>query len=137
MLISKLYENCRIYGPYLRKDNRKHVVIYNLVTKKRTTVSYPKFLLQEKIGRVLTGEETTDHKDEDFTNDCIENLQILTRVENAKKSIVPAKIISLVCKWCNTEFQRRKAVEDYNREFLLKEGPFCSRTCQGTYFSSR
>jgi hypothetical protein len=72
----------KIYGPYLRKDGRKHVIIIhdNGISQTR---SYPRLLLEQKLGRSLTDEETVDHIDGDFTNDAPENLRALSRVENA------------------------------------------------------
>jgi hypothetical protein len=80
----------KIYGPYLRKDGRKHVVIVHPDGRKQTK-SYPRLLLEQKLGRELTKEETVDHKDDDFTNDSLDNLQILSLANNAKKSAIGNK----------------------------------------------
>lgn len=40
----------KIYGPYLRKDLRKHIVIVNDDGSK-TTKSFPKYLMENKLGR--------------------------------------------------------------------------------------
>lgn len=80
-----------VLGPYVRNDGRKHIVLNNS-TKSKTdktkikTISYPKVLLEVEIGRRLIGNETTDHVDEDKLNDNKENLQVLSREENARKS---------------------------------------------------
>jgi|GraSoi2013_100cm_1033763.scaffolds.fasta_scaffold18608_2 hypothetical protein len=76
-----------VYGPYSRKDERKHVVLWDGI--KTSTVSYPKFLMERKIGRKLEPHETVDHINGNFTDDRPENLQILTRAGNALKSITP------------------------------------------------
>lgn len=77
----------KVYGPYKRKnDNRLIVILYDTETQKRQTVSYPKWLMEKIIDRKLDKWETVDHRDEDCTNNSIFNLQILTRVENARKS---------------------------------------------------
>lgn len=72
----------KMYGPYLRKDGRKHVVIIhdNGISQTR---SYPRLLLEQKLGRPLQDDETVDHIDGDFTNDSPENLRVLSRSENA------------------------------------------------------
>ena len=41
----------RIYGPYYRKDGRQHIVAYDGMIKR--TISYPRFLLETHLGRVL------------------------------------------------------------------------------------
>jgi len=95
----------------------------------KSTKSYAKHLLEGKIGRTLLDHETADHIDEDKTNDDIDNLQVLTRIENALKS-AKRKWVSLVCKTCGKEFQRKP---NYERRRVKKgkDGPFCSHSCVG------
>ena len=121
-----------VYGPYLRKDNRKHVILVH-EDGRRQTVSYPKYLLQNHIGRDLVGDETVDHIDDDFTNDDISNLQILTRAENSKKyqDQHPQEILTLTCKYCGILFERAECDERANREIRKMDGPFCSKRCVG------
>lgn len=128
-------EIMRIYGPYLRKDGRKHVCILH-PDGRRQTKSYPKYLMENHLGRELTLEETVDHIDDDFTNNDILNLQILTRVENIKKykDQNKAVMLNLTCKCCGILFERREAVELYNRNIRLLDGPFCSQSCVGTVY---
>ena len=88
------------YGPYTRKDGRKHIIIR--LDGKSTTISYPKFLMQNLIGRDLAEDETIDHINGDFTDDRIENLQILSRIDNTKKywfdsQDKKAKYVELTC----------------------------------------
>lgn len=78
-----------LHGPYKRKDGRKHVILYRQTRdgrQIRKTISYPKLLIECRIGRKLKSHETADHKDEDFTNNRWKNLQILSRSKNASKS---------------------------------------------------
>lgn len=70
----------------MRADGRKHVIIYDHETKKRRTQSYPRYIMEQLLGRALEDWETVDHIDEDFTNDDPANLQILSRSANAAKS---------------------------------------------------
>lgn len=72
----------KISKPYLRPDGRKHVI----VTKddgSKTTRSFPRYLLEAKLGRKLSETETVDHVDGDFKNDYPDNLRSLSRAENA------------------------------------------------------
>jgi len=78
-----VYENYKIYGPYTRKDGRQHIVAYKN-NEERITISYPKFLVESFLQRYLTKYETIDHIDCDFTNNNIENLQILDKRIHAK-----------------------------------------------------
>ena len=128
-----------VYGPYTRKDGRKHVVMYKKFSlpksKGRTkTISWPKALLEVKYKRLLSDDETVDHIDEDFTNDDLGNLQILTREENIKKSLLMRDIyhknIEIRCDLCGTPFSRRESKVHLARKYNLS-GMFCSRICAG------
>ncbi len=124
----------KVYGPYKRKDNRKHVIIVN-ENGSRKTVSYPKYLIQQALDCILTQNETVDHKDGDFNNNDLSNLQILTRADNSAKYFddhpeKKAKKVKLICIVCKTEFERLERV--HNRSLKRNSlGPFCSRSCQG------
>jgi hypothetical protein len=120
----------KVYGPYTRKDGRQHVIIYE--KGKRKTISYPKYLLQKKLGRDLDFEETCDHIDNDFSNNSLENLQVLSRSENAKKemSLHPAEIGTFSCPFCNKKFSREMRLVRGNWK-KGKSGPYCSRSCAG------
>jgi len=74
----------KVYGPYTREDGRKHVIHYD--GKTRRTQSYPRYLMEQHLGRELLPNETVDHINEDFTDDRIENLQLLSLVDNVNKS---------------------------------------------------
>jgi hypothetical protein len=76
-LVDTVRPGSRVYGPYLRKDGRKHVVIRCPAGQSRT-VSYPKWLMEQKLGRELDPDlETVDHVDGNFLNNSTENFQIL------------------------------------------------------------
>lgn len=75
----------KIYGPYTRKDGRKHIILRK--DGKLQTISYPRYLLEKKLGRKLLPEETVDHIDENISNNDLSNLQVLSRAENSRKSL--------------------------------------------------
>lgn len=77
----------RVYGPYLRKDGRQHVLLHTTINNRRT-LSWPKAILEVKLGRRLVGSETTDHINDDFTDDSPENLQVLSRTANSEKPFI-------------------------------------------------
>jgi HNH endonuclease len=120
----------KVYGPYLRKDGRKHVVIVHADGSK-TTKSYPRLIMENHLGRELTKDETVDHINNDFTDDRIENLQVLSLEDNVKKSFIPAIYLELTCKCCGKIFKRRKAVHEYETKIRNKDGPYCSHRCVG------
>ena len=121
----------KIYGPYTRKDGRKHVVIIH-DDGRRQTKSYPRLLMEQYLGRELTKEETVDHINNDFTDDRIENLQLLSLVENASKAMIgrESKTYSFNCPCCGKESVKRLSDVLHNRN-KGKSGPFCSRQCAG------
>ena len=128
----------KLYGPYKRKDNRQHVIVVN-EDGSRKTISYPKYLMEQTLNRVLVQDETVDHKDGDFNNNNPLNLQILSRASNAAKNFDDhperrAKKVTLICVVCQKEFLRFERV--YNRSLRRNSlGPFCSRQCQGKFIN--
>jgi len=121
----------KIYGPYLRKDGRSHICIKHENGRKQTK-SYPRYLLEQHLNRELLPEETVDHIDNDFTNNQIENLQVLSLSENSKKQHkdFPRKTITFFCPHCNKEVTKWDNEVKGNRK-KGKAGPFCSRSCAG------
>ena len=67
------------------KENRKNVILYNS-NNDRSTVSYARYLMSVYLGRFLDKDEEVDHIDNDKTNDSFNNLQILSKIENIRKS---------------------------------------------------
>jgi hypothetical protein len=130
-----------VLGPYLRKDNRKHVILnksnVNWKRGKLKTISWPKAKMEAFIGRKLKEWETVDHIDEDKTNNKISNLQILSRKDNAKKSMDQPhrkrKISSFTCSICSSVFSIPESTYQRNQIRLGKAGPFCSKSCAGIY----
>lgn len=120
----------KVYGPYKRKDGRKHIVKYD--GKSKVTQSYPRYLMEQHLGRELLPEQTVDHIDEDFTNDDLSNLRLISREENSKRSSwTYDKKDQAKCVYCGTLFilsrnQRTKRSKKIG-------GPFCSRICSGKY----
>lgn len=124
----------KVYGPYTRKDGRKHVILIDSSGKRRT-VSYPRYLMEQKLGRKLTNDETVDHKDGDITNDSPDNLRIKSRVENAKLGAKRLKTQSFNCPTCGKDVVKSGKQLGWviQRAREGKAGPFCNRSCAGKY----
>ena len=107
--VLELYpEFTKIYGPYVYKDNRKRVVLYD--GKRCSSRQLAKVRLEIKLGRRLIEGETVDHIDEDYTNDDPDNLQLLSQSKNATKSHrINGKVIQSdvdqVCVICGINFR--------------------------------
>lgn len=99
-----------------------------------TTMSYARYLLCIAKGRWLEKWEEADHINNKKDDDRNENVQILSRIENARKSAKGIAMAELVCPKCNKSFVRRR-----NNTHLVKGGnkTFCSRTCVGKYYAEK
>ncbi|MFA5154365.1 MAG: HNH endonuclease [Clostridia bacterium] len=133
----KPYNNYRVYGPYKRKDGRMHVVLVNLNTHKRITVSYAKFLIETSIGKFLDKNHDVHHKDENPLNNSLENLEIIYHSEHARKHAIKyIKDIKVSCTYCGKEViltpkQQRHRTQNINSG--RGTGVFCNRSCSGKY----
>ncbi len=127
----------KVHGPYMRKDNRQHVVIVYTDDTKRT-VSYPKYLMEQHLGRELDPKlETIDHIDKNPLNNDLSNLQVLTLSEHAELDAKCYRYheLTLTCVQCNLIFTRttRNVRSNANKK---RAGPFCSSKCSGLYGSN-
>lgn len=128
---ARIINEQRVYGPYLRKDGRMHVILIDNVGKRRT-VSYPKYLMELKLGRQLDPyKETVDHIDNDHTNNDIGNLRLLPKPEHAKQDALRLKEQKASCIQCAKEFALTRA--QLEKRSATRAGPFCSRKCSGVY----
>lgn len=125
----------KVYGPYLRKDGRKHVIHYDTDTGKRRTQSYPRYLMEQHLGRELLPDETVDHINEDFTDDRIENLQLLSLADNIRLASKGPIMLRFVCPCCKKPFSIRQSQYKHNQKKMGKRGPFCSRRCAGKTYN--
>ena len=133
-LLSLYKEYVQVRGPYFRKDGRQHLCLVsrdrlNNGKYKKTTLSYPKAIMEVYLGRRLDKHETVDHIDKNFSNNRISNLQILKRSEHASLDAKRRKELRDNCYLCGTEIILTK---DQLRRG--KVGVFCSKSCIGKYF---
>src|SRR5580704_1607930 len=80
----------RVYGPYQGKKNegRRLVILYRSSPRERRGLSWPRAMMEVKLGRRLTETELVDHIDDNPTGDDYDNFQILTYSGNAIKAVV-------------------------------------------------
>lgn len=128
----------RVYGPYANpaNDGRSHIILFD-GERNRRTVSWPKAMMEVKLGRVLQDDEQVDHIDDDPTNDAYENFQVLTPSANMLKERIKngttVKIGDFVCPQCGSPFQRKMKYINNNQGTQQKAGPFCGRSCAGLF----
>jgi hypothetical protein len=130
----------KIYGPYTRKDGRKHIIKICTITGNRITQSYPRYLIENKLGRKLLPNEHIDHKNDDYTDDDINNLQILTQKQNNQKEMSrphrKQKFYEFNCPQCGIFCKKELKYVKGNKK-QNKAGPFCSRSCAGKFSMSK
>ena len=114
----------------INSDGRATLTLYNSPSD-RSSTQYARYLLAVKLNRYLTSDEEVDHIDNDKSNDCIDNLQLLSSKENRDK-MSHNKGISMVeycCPVCGKLF----SIEKRNPPLIVKskKAATCSRTCGG------
>lgn len=130
----KPYENIRWTGPYRRADKRLIIIVYKFKGRKKTTVSYPKYLMEVYLGRYLKENETVDHIDKNIHNNNLENLRILDRCEHVKIDIKRLKTQKFICPVCKIEFEltgTKLSNLISNRKRRNSSGPYCCKNCAG------
>lgn len=128
----------KVLGPYTKRDGRQFVIVH-YDDKKRRHVSYPKHLLEQYLGRELDpDQETVHHKDGNFNNNAIENLEILSRSEHSKKDSKKIREWTATCPWCSKRFHLSPSqIAHRQRKSIKQAGPFCSYQCMGKYNMER
>jgi hypothetical protein len=131
----EIYQNGKIYGPYLsKKDNRLRIIYVENNTK--TTISYPKYLIEISLNRYLTEEETVHHIDGNPLNNDLSNLTILNRTDHIKQDVKRRTGKTLICQWCNKEFFVEDSKLRQRERRDRNSNSFCSRQCSGKYGQS-
>jgi hypothetical protein len=99
-----VYDNYKIYGPYIsKKDNRLRIIAVK-PNGKKITISYPKYLMEKHFNRYLNNNETVDHIDSNYQNNEISNLRILNLSEHIKTDVRRLKQQSFMCLMCENKF---------------------------------
>lgn len=133
----------KINGPYLRHKslsnitNTRRIIILTYEDGTKSTKSYARHLMEEKLGRSLTKEETVDHIDGNSLNDSENNLRILSRRDNILEHLnqVPSnrrKWYLFNCPVCQKETKKKYNEVKWNWK-KGSDGPFCSKICSGIF----
>lgn len=121
----------KLYGPYRRPDGRQIVILKDDSGKTRT-ISYPKYLMEQHLGRPLGADDTVDHWDSNVDNNDLDNLRVMPRGEHSSDDTRRVKNVKFQCALCKKDFERSpRLVRDKAKK--NKAGPFCSRRCAGQY----
>jgi len=131
----QIYKGYPFCGPYTRKTDNRTFITLRKPDGKHTTVSYPKFLMEQQLGRYLTNDETVDHIDGNVQNNDLHNLRVLSHKEHAANDTWRNRAMKFSCPICFGEFvlahtRLSRALSERKRN---KAGPFCSKHCSGVY----
>lgn len=122
----------KLFGPYTRKDNGRKQLVIIKEDGSHSSISYPKWLMEQFLGRKLEDWETVDHIDRDFTNDSLDNLRVINKKEHISDDVKRVKKIKFNCVFCGMPGERSPKDWDNNIK-KGKSGPFCSKSCVGKY----
>ena len=120
---------------YTAKDGRKRIVI-----KKDdgsiTSKSYPRLVMEQKLGRPLLPEEDVHHKDENPLNNNIDNLEIIIHGEHQRMHSTKYFNTLELCQICGQSFimtgeQWSNLISDLSRDKIKPRYLTCSRSCRG------
>lgn len=122
----------KVYGPYKHpKRGRQYVIIHDNGTRRST--SFARWLYEEVHKVKVPSHLHVDHIDGDMYNNAIENLQLLTKGENSKKSFLEnpkrrKQYKKFYCKVCK-EYKSMPLYKYKIRKKTNRFGITCSRSC--------
>lgn len=122
----------------LKPSGRKYISLYNSI-KDRKYTTYARYLMGVKLGYEVPPEFEVDHKDDDFTNDDPNNLQLLTQEQNKQKyanyfNNNKKETVTVKCNYCQCENNILKSI--YTNK--LKNGCdkfYCNKKCYNDFRS--
>lgn len=132
------------YVVYQNKDGRWRVYIRD----GHRVISYPRFLMEQQLGRELTDDEDVHHLDHDVTNNDVSNLVVMSKEEHNALHAAEERIDYydkvMVCSVCGKEFvwsakSQRYFYRNKTRKVpkakcgFTSDRPFCSRSCAAKY----
>jgi len=120
----------RIYGPYYKANGRSFVSIVSDDKKKRSQ-TYPRYLMEQHLGRKLLSSEQVHHINGDPLDDRIENLEVVSYEKHRETH--KAEIVEAVCPECFKDIEVLGHEYRFWQEKRNAGGPFCSRACANKY----
>lgn len=104
-----MYDGMKVYGPYTRKDGRQIVVLKTPNKHDNRTISYPKYLVEIKLGRYLKSDEQIDHIDGNFLNNDYSNLRIVNQSLHVRSHVSRKEEIVFRCPICGKQVKTKES----------------------------
>lgn len=127
--LSEYFKQLGYVNGYLIKDKDGRMDIHLMLgygkKPSRKCISYAKYLWMSHYKMDVPDGYQVDHINNDKTDDRIENLQLLTRADNIRKSHRMKALSTVICPVCGKEF------EFETRNLKFRPNPCCSRKCGG------
>lgn len=119
---------------YTCKDNRCRVYLKDT----KQVISYPKYLIEQKLGRKLNNNEQIHHIDGNPLNNNTNNLEIRLLGEHQRQHSAKYFDKEAICQWCGEKFlwtakQQSNFYGNKKRRQTNIKNPFCSKKCIGKY----
>lgn len=134
MFLMAIYEDYVEKNVYHNADGRLIISLSNINSKKRKSLSYPKYLMEKSLNRYLKDNETVHHKDGNFLNNDLDNLEIINRKEHIIQDVIRNKDVVVNCAYCGKEFTiKGSTLSNRLRKDRKHYGYFCSRSCSGKF----
>lgn len=127
------YSEWKVYGPYIT-GGRAYAFMVHPNGKRRASF-WSRYVMELHLGRYLEHREEVHHKDEDVSNDSLDNLEVIGKGDHVRlhKQIHFPSLE--VCPYCDKLFEltAKQVCSVANRRYAGYVGPFCSPRCAGRY----
>jgi hypothetical protein len=126
-----IHSMIKMYGPYRNADTGYwNVVFKDLKTKKMTSQSYARYLMEQQLGEKIPYTHDVDHIDKNPNNNRLDNLQVILVKINRATARKTVERIEVPCAGCSKILLRTQA--ELNRNLKHFSGRmYCSKSCNG------
>lgn len=116
--------------PYIDPANGRRIVRYTDALGKKRSTSLARYLMSLHLGYIPDKSFDVDHIDQDPTNDCISNLQLISKFDNLSKGSSRSSSVATIratCVVCGSPVTKRGRISYFPLGSIFS----CSRSCSG------
>lgn len=99
--------------------------------KKRTVLEHRE-VVETHLGRKLLSTEHVHHRNENRSDNRLENLEVLDHKDHMQEHAVGEEMVEVICALCGQAATKKARNVRGNRK-KGKAGPFCGRSCAGKW----